>query len=208
MEQSERLEWEVIDAIDGAALMIRPTWGEETGNFSELYREGTLESFIAVNGELDAEGNINTEGSRFVKQNVRVGVKGDLRGLYVQPREIGGTLITSVFGEVLLVVIDLRPESPTFLERMSIRLSWEIGESILVPWGCGYGLLILSNYAVIHYNCTDLGNNETTGVLWDSPELIERFSGYMVPDVNSRDRSFPTVKQFLKELGYDPEHRT
>lgn len=206
MEQSQKLEWEAIEAIEGAALMIRPTWGEETGNYSELYREGTLENFIAFNtAEFDADGGLNTSESRFVKQAVRVGVKGDLRGIYVQPVENGGTLITSVFGIALLVVIDLRPESHTFLKTISIKLSWEIGESVFVPSGCGYGLLMLSNYVVLHYNCTDLDNNEETGVRFDSPEVLEHFVGYMSPDVNSKDRSFPKVSQYLKEIGYAPE---
>lgn len=181
-----RFEFEPLPAIDGAFVMLRKVYQDDRGTFGELLREGMHPLPFP---------------EKFVQQNASYSEFGVLRGMHLQRNDPQGKLVTCLLGEVLDVIIDLRPESPTFLRTASLRLNWQNGEALYSPPGCAHGFLSLSRMSVVHYNCTSFYNPEFDGgVRWDSPEIVEHFGHDLVPILSAKDRSLPTVKEYLKEL--------
>lgn len=184
-------EFAPLSEIDGAFVVIRKVRQDHRGNFSELYREGLLEETI---------------GAKFVQANQSFSDFGVLRGLHFQRANPQGKLVTSLFGEVLDVMLDLRPGSPTFLRSYMIRLNWTNGEAIYVPPGCAHGFLVLSRYSIVHYNCTSFYDpKEDAGVRWNSPEIVDCFGRDANPILSAKDSRLPTVSQYLMELEHAHE---
>ncbi len=77
---------------------------------------------------------------------------GTLRGFHFQsaPNEEAKTL-TCVTGSIFNVVLDLRPNSPTFLKWETLELDDVECKSIHVPKGCANAYLTTSENTIIHY---------------------------------------------------------
>ena len=121
--------------------------------------------------------------------------KGTLRGMHYQQyphEEI--KLVTCLRGEIYDVVIDVRPESPTFRDWHAEILSAGDGKSIYVPAGCAHGFLTLSEGSVVLYQVsTYYDTNSAMGVNWNDPAFGVTWP--LKPTILSeRDRSFPFIQ--------------
>jgi dTDP-4-dehydrorhamnose 3,5-epimerase len=71
--------------------------------------------------------------------------KGTLRGMHFQfPPAAESKLVRCVRGAIVDIIVDLRPESPTFLEHVAVDLNEENGRSLYVPerFAHGYQALV------------------------------------------------------------------
>lgn len=169
--------------IAGAYMVLRKIYADHRGNFSEVGRDDVI------------------PGVEFVQSNSSFSHGGTLRGLHIQGENPQGKLVTCVFGEILDVGIDLRPESPTFLKSFSLSLSWKRGESVYLPPGIAHGFLALSEYAVVNYNCTTYHDpNSDGGVNWKSEEIVDRFGRLIEPIISDKDDKLPSVTEYLERL--------
>jgi dTDP-4-dehydrorhamnose 3,5-epimerase len=93
----------------------------------------------------------------FVQINHSINVeKGTLRGLHFQRqpnREI--KLIRCIFGSVYDVIVDLRKDSPTFLQHFGVELSKENSLMIYVPEGFAHGFQTLTDNTELLYHHTE-----------------------------------------------------
>lgn len=84
-------------------------------------------------------------------------------------------LITCLYGEIFLVVVDFRKESENFLETKTFILNDVNKRSVLVPPGFLNGHQVLSNDAVFYYKWAYDGEypdvNYQTSIKWDDPKL-------------------------------------
>ena len=89
-------------------LLIKPTMFEDhRGLFLETYHRRRLADFSGIDAE-------------FVQDNQSMSHYGVLRGLHYQQGEFAQTKIVRVIhGKVLDVVVDLRPDSPSFKKTFS-----------------------------------------------------------------------------------------
>ena len=97
--------------------------------------------------------------------------KGTLRGLHFQwPPSAEGKLVRCERGAVHDVVVDLRPDSSTFLRHIAAVLDSERGNALYVPPGCAHGFQTLVDEARVGYLMTDYFEPELAdGVRWDDP---------------------------------------
>ncbi|MEZ4918877.1 MAG: dTDP-4-dehydrorhamnose 3,5-epimerase [Saprospiraceae bacterium] len=109
----------------------------------------------------------------FVQDNQARSSVGVLRGLHYQTGEMSqAKLVRVVEGEVLDVVVDLRPDSTTYGQWYSIRLSAENKKQLFVPRGFAHGYLVLSDTAEFVYKCDNFYSKEHEGGLrFDDPTL-------------------------------------
>lgn len=109
----------------------------------------------------------------FVQDNHSRSVKHVLRGLHYQEAPMGqGKLVRVIQGEILDVVVDIRPHSPTFGEHLKIVLSAENRKQLWVPEGFAHGFLTLSETAEMLYKTTAFYSKEhDRGLRWDDPDL-------------------------------------
>lgn len=75
-----------------------------------------------------------------------------LRGLHYQANPKAQSKLVSVsYGKVLDIIVDIRKESKTFGECLTIELSDKNNTQVFIPQGFAHGFLALSETAVMHY---------------------------------------------------------
>src|SRR5690606_31554832 len=113
---------------------------------------------------------INTS---FVQDNQARSSYGVLRGLHYQVGAAAQAKLVRVLeGQVLDVVVDLRPDSLTFGKHFSIELSAENKRQLYVPRGFAHGYVVLSETAEFFYKCDNFYNKEAEGGLYfNDPQL-------------------------------------
>ena len=109
----------------------------------------------------------------FVQDNESFSSKGVLRGLHFQKGAFAqAKLVRVVHGSVLDVAVDLRPDSTTYGEHFSIKLSADNKNQLFVPRGFAHGFVVLSDTAVFSYKCDNYYNKESErGIIYNDPTL-------------------------------------
>ncbi|MGK4566549.1 dTDP-4-dehydrorhamnose 3,5-epimerase [Flavobacterium sp. 3HN19-14] len=109
----------------------------------------------------------------FVQDNQSYSSKGVLRGLHYQTGEHAQAKLVRVLeGEVLDVAIDIRPESDTYGQHITVLLSGENQKQFFIPRGFAHGFLVLSDTATFFYKCDNFYNKESEGgIIYNDPEL-------------------------------------
>lgn len=89
----------------------------------------------------------------FVQANIGYSARrGTLRGLHLQVAPHGETkLVRCTRGAIYDVAVDLRPDSPAYLQWVGVELTAENHRMLLVPEGCAHGYLSLSDDAEVFY---------------------------------------------------------
>lgn len=150
----------VIPTTIADVLIIEPqVFGDERGFFFESYNHKKFEQ--AVGREIN-----------FVQDNHSRSVHGVLRGLHYQESQPQGKLVRCSLGEVLDVVVDIRPNSVTFGQYVSVLLSAENKRQLWVPEGFAHGFYVLSEVAEFLYKTTDYYAPEFERcIIWNDPDL-------------------------------------
>ena len=118
--------------------------------------------------------------------------RGILRGLHFQaPPHEEVKLVRCVRGAVHDVVIDLRPESPTFARHFALELTAENRLALYVPKGFAHGFQTLEDSTDLFYQISAYyAPAAARGVRWDDPAFG---IAWPIPDpiMTERDRSHP-----------------
>ena len=91
-----------------------------------------------------------------VQANTSVSLKkGTLRGMHfqVEPHQ-EAKLIRCVRGSIYDVIIDLRPESPTFKKWFGVELSADNYKMFYIPENFAHGFMSLTDNVEVYYNVT------------------------------------------------------
>ncbi len=122
--------------------------------------------------------------------------RGTLRGLHYQnvPHE-ESKLVSCGRGAIYDVVLDLRPQSPTFRCWYAATLSDQNFEALFLPKGCAHGFLTLTDEAIVHYDISDFYHPESArGLRYDDPAF--RIEWPFAPTVvSARDLAFPAFAE-------------
>jgi dTDP-4-dehydrorhamnose 3,5-epimerase len=130
---------------------------------------------------------------RFLQANNSLSLqKGTLRGLHYQLEPMAETkLVRCLSGALYDVILDLRPQSPTFGRHFGATLSAENRLMMYVPRGFAHGFLSLEDNTEILYFVSQYYSKELErGIRWDDP----RFQiAWPEPPllISERDRSHP-----------------
>lgn len=110
----------------------------------------------------------------FVQDNQSFSRRGVLRGLHFQKGEHAQAKLVSVLeGRIQDVVVDLRKDSPTFGEHLSIELNSKDKRQLFVPRGFAHGFLTLSESANVFYKCDNYYHKNAEGVIrYDDKHLM------------------------------------
>jgi len=97
--------------------------------------------------------------------------KGTLRGMHFQikPHE-EAKLVRVTKGIVYDVILDLRPDSPTFKNWITIELSSDNRKSVYIPEGLAHGFQTLQDDTEVFYQMSELYHAESArGLRWNDP---------------------------------------
>ncbi len=151
----------VIETKLKGCYIIEPTvFKDERGYFFESFHQERFEKEI--------EQKVN-----FVQDNESLSTRGVLRGLHFQKGEFAQTkLVRVIKGEVLDVAVDLREDSPTYMQYESVILSEDNKKQFFIPRGFAHGFVVLSQEAIFSYKCDNYYNKDSEGgIRYDDPRL-------------------------------------
>jgi dTDP-4-dehydrorhamnose 3,5-epimerase len=141
-------------------LLIHPDiYEDDRGFFLETFQNKKFKKLTNTN-------------YKFVQDNQSFSYKNVLRGMHYQKNKPQGKLVHVSHGEIYDVVIDLRDNSPTYNLWQGFHLSSTNNKQLWVPPGFAHGFLVISDYAVFNYKCTDYYDpSDEHSIHWNDPFL-------------------------------------
>ncbi len=120
--------------------------------------------------------------------------KGAVRGLHFQHFPHAETkLVTCINGEIFDVAIDLRRNSPTFLQWHGEVLSGTNRRSLFIPEGCAHGFQTLTeNCELIYLHTAPYQPDAEGGIRYNDPAVNISWP-LRATDVSPRDASHPLL---------------
>jgi dTDP-4-dehydrorhamnose 3,5-epimerase len=99
--------------------------------------------------------------------------KGTIRGMHFQyPPTAETKLVRCSRGAILDIIVDLRPESPTYLQHISVELTAENHRGIMVPERCGHGYQTLEDNTETTYHVGEFyAPGSESGLRYDDAAL-------------------------------------
>ena len=178
-------------AIPDVRVLVPEKRGDRRGFFSETYSRRAL-----------AEIGVGTE---LVQDNHSLSARrGTVRGLHFQtPPRAQAKLVRVVRGSIFDVAVDLRRSSPTYGRHVSVTLSAEAWNQILVPIGFAHGFMTLEPDTEVIYKVSDYyAPNHEMGLLWNDPSLDIQWP---LPEreavLSDRDREQPEFAGLVTPFG-------
>ena len=100
-------------------------------------------------------------------------------------------LVRCTAGALYDVVLDLRPEMPTFKNWIAVHLTAANRKMIYIPEGCAHGFLTLEDNTEVFYQMSEFYHADAArGVRWDDPAFRIGWPGG-AEVISERDRSYP-----------------
>lgn len=118
--------------------------------------------------------------------------RGTLRGLHYQlPPSAETKILRCLRGRIHDVVLDLRPDSPTFGRSFCAELAEDNGRSMVVPPGCAHGFLTLTeDVLVLYFVSAAYDPDRERGLRWDDPTFAIPWP-FPPKVISARDRAHP-----------------
>ena len=170
--------------LEGCFIIEPKVFNDDRGYFFESFNK---QMFIEYLGE-----NID-----FVQDNESFSSRGVLRGMHYQVGEFAQAKLVRVLqGQVLDVAVDLRKNSSTFGQHVSVELTSENKKQLFVPRGFAHGFIVLSETAKFFYKCDNFYNKESEGgIIFTDPEFNIDWKLSMEEIlVSAKDMVLPTLK--------------
>jgi dTDP-4-dehydrorhamnose 3,5-epimerase len=116
------------------------------------------------------EAGIDPDG--FVQDSMSRSRRGVIRGLHVRLGEGESKLVRCSSGRVFDVVVDLRPDSPTYRQWLSVVLDGDQQNSVYIPAGCAHGFQALTEPADTAYRIDRRHDpHDDLTIAHDDPEI-------------------------------------
>src|SRR5690606_17849496 len=179
--------------LKGCFILEPRKFEDERGYFFESFNEKTFNDLTQTT-------------THFVQDNQSYSTKGVIRGLHAPAGEHAQAKLVRVLkGEVIVVAVDARPNSPTFGQHVAVHLSAVNNKQLFVPRGFLHGFSVLSEEAVFFYKCDKFYNKESEqGILYNAPELkIDWGIDSGAEIVSEKDIILPTFNEFFKVKLYN-----
>ena len=174
--------------LEGCFILEPKVIQDERGYFMESFNENTFQKGTG-------------KAVHFVQDNQSFSTKGVLRGLHYQTGEHAQAKLVRVLqGEVLDVVVDIRPDSATFGEYVSVLLTGENKTQFFVPRGFAHGFLVLSETAIFFYKCDNFYNKESEGGLLYNDKSVNIDWQFPLESliISEKDLVLPTLEHAKK----------
>lgn len=183
----------VIETKINGLLILEPrVFEDERGWFMESFNQKTF------NRALESQGFVAPE---FVQDNHSLSHRGVLRGLHYQLNpHAQGKLVRVVQGKAWDVAVDIRQDSSTFGQWVSVELSSENKRMFWIPAGFAHGFMALEDQTQFMYKTTDYyAKDAEQSLLWSDPALAIDWpiADNMPIIVNDKDQQSLTLTQAI-----------
>ena len=187
-------KWDFEELDLKGAYLIKPFWASDD-------RGGLIKDY---NIEVFKEHGINYELKEVF---YTISKRGVIRASHFQMIKQQPKLVRCVSGHVFDVIVDLRPDSPTFGQWKGFHLTGENMNSLLVPAYFGHGYLVIEDSIVsykaaeVFYGEGDSGimyNDSDIGIEWPF-ELIGGKENLIISEKDLNLMSFAQYKDIMKK---------
>lgn len=171
--------------ITGVFVIEPKIFKDQRGYFFESYNKLALQNFGIT--------------YTFVQDNQSKSTYGVIRGLHFQnPPYTQTKLVRVLAGRIIDVAVDVRKNSPTYGQHVSVELSDDNCKQLLIPEGFAHGFSVLSETAIVQYKCTDYYHPESEcGIMFNDPKLdIDWGIPLDEAVVSEKDLKYTTFSEF------------
>ena len=174
--------------VDGSYLLATPFFADNRGGFEVMWEENLLDQIKISFRPENANHSYN-------------GTAGTLRAFHYQRAPHGqAKLVSCVSGKVWDVMVDLRPDSPTFRQWAATELSVGDGKCLYIPEGCAHGFVTLEDNSTLAYLIEGKYRPESAAVVrWNDPALGVTWP-VSDPIISDKDRQAPDLATYLSSL--------
>jgi len=172
--------------ISDLKLITLKSFPDERGFFGERFKAS----------QFQAEGL----PTNFVQDNFSRSLPKILRGLHFQWERPQGKLVTCLRGRIFDVAVDLRSNSASFGQHVSLELSGDQHQWFWIPAGFAHGFCVLGTHeADVFYKCDNEYNAKgESGIVWNDSDLQIAWP-MQNPIVSGRDRQMTSFKAYRAE---------
>ena len=127
--------------------------------------------------------------------------KGTVRGMHFQyPPAAETKLVRCTRGAILDIIVDLRPESPTYLQHTAVELSEDNGRSLYVPERFAHGYQALRDKTETSYQVGEFYTPGTEGgLMYNDPRLKLKWP-LPVTVISDKDNAWKLLEEIEPEL--------
>lgn len=145
--------------IEGVVIIEPRIFKDDRGYFFESFSQREFEEKVCK--------------TIFVQDNESKSSYGVLRGLHFQkPPFAQSKLVRVIKGAVLDVAVDIRKDSPTFGQYVSVELTGDNHKQFFIPRGFAHGFSVLSEEVIFQYKCDNFYSPQSEGAIaWNDPDL-------------------------------------
>jgi dTDP-4-dehydrorhamnose 3,5-epimerase len=141
-------------------ILIQPDiYGDDRGFFREVFKASQFKD-IGIN--------------QIVQVNHSKSQKNVLRGLHFQIEpKAQGKIVSVVAGKIFDVAVDVRKNSSTFGQWVSVELSAEEKNMVYVPEGFAHGFYVMEDETEIVYYCAhnEYSAEHERGIIWNDADI-------------------------------------
>jgi dTDP-4-dehydrorhamnose 3,5-epimerase len=165
--------------VHGACLIEQEPRSDERGFFAralceqEFTAAGLVSRFVQVNNSLSRQ-------------------RGTLRGLHYQLQPSAEVkLVRAIRGALFDVIVDLRPDSPSYQAWFGAELTAENRLALYVPRGCAHAILTLTDDTeALYFVSACYAPQAERGLRWDDPAIGVEWPIAPV-EISDKDRGWP-----------------
>ena len=167
--------------LEGAWIVEPERHVDERGFFArtfcarEFQAHGLVDSFVQCNTSWNA-------------------IKGTLRGLHYQLPPSGEVkLVRCTSGSIWDLIVDLRPDSPTYLKHFAIELTAKNRLALYIPEMFAHGFQTLEDGTEVFYQMSDFyAPKLASGRCYNDPKLGIKWP-LPVASISVKDRTWPLL---------------
>jgi len=173
---------EVSNTLEDVKILTPSVSEDSRGNIWTSYTSEEIDTL------LPADLSFKHDKFSMSKKNVLRGLHGDHKSW---------KLVTCVYGQICQVVVDLREDSPSYLQSHQFIIDSSKPQSILIPPGMGNGYFVISPTALYHYKLAYNGDyidaDQQFTIKWNDPRLKITWPTDN-PILSNRDKGEENVK--------------
>jgi dTDP-4-dehydrorhamnose 3,5-epimerase len=181
------MEVERVNAVSGVVIFRPKKRVDERGFFCR-----TFDAQVVQETGIDP--------TAFVQDSVSRSGRGVIRGMHVRRGRGEAKLVRCSYGTIFDVVVDLRPDSPTYQNWVSFILRGDEQTTVYVPARCAHGFQALTEPADVSYRIDRAHDpTEDVSIAFDDRDLAIAWP-LPTTSVSARDRNALSLRDALPLL--------
>jgi len=183
-------------------------------NFEELTLKGAykIQPFFATDerGGFVKDYNVEMLKSNGIDHELKevfytISKRGVIRATHFQLVKQQAKLVRCISGHVYDVIVDLRPDSPTFGQWRGFDLTGENQVELYIPQFFGHGYLVLED-SVVSYKCGEVFYGEgDSGIMYNDTDIniqwpFDKIGGIENLIISEKDKNLMSFKEYSEKI--------